>query len=91
MFVLVRCCAAGVGSGIVGTLFESLKVFKSVEICRSLYLDEPYCVGVDCLEAVCELRLIYLGCRSIVKFDSMSCFLDSDGSITFDSRSGVSI
>jgi hypothetical protein len=36
-------------------------VFKSVEICRSLYLVESYSVGVDCLEAVCELRLTYLG------------------------------
>jgi hypothetical protein len=27
---------------------ELLMVFKSVEICRSLYLVELYCISVDC-------------------------------------------
>ncbi|MCI62582.1 hypothetical protein A2U01_0083839, partial [Trifolium medium] len=52
-----------------------------------------YRIGVDCLEAVCELRLIWLGSLSTggsSTFDS-SHFLDSDGPITFDSRSGVSV
>jgi hypothetical protein len=46
------------------------------------------------MEAVCELRLIYLRLsfyRCPSTFDSRSCFLDSDGPITFDSRSGVSV
>ncbi|MCH91982.1 hypothetical protein A2U01_0012914, partial [Trifolium medium] len=49
---------------------------------------------VDCLEAVCELRLICLGSHSTVApstFDSRSCFLDSDGRVTSDSRSVVSV
>jgi hypothetical protein len=45
------------------TLFESLMVSKYVEICR-LYLVESYCVVVDCLEMVCDLRLIYLDSHS---------------------------
>ncbi|MCI36222.1 hypothetical protein A2U01_0057444, partial [Trifolium medium] len=60
----------------------------------SLYLVDLYSVGVDCLEADCELRLICLGFHSTVApsiFGSRSCFLDSDGPITIDSRSGVRI
>jgi hypothetical protein len=70
-------------------------VFKSVEICKSLYLVEPYCVGVDCLEAVCKLRLIYIPRFSFYRcpptFDTMSCFLDSYGPITFNLRSEASL
>ncbi|MCI14025.1 hypothetical protein A2U01_0035151, partial [Trifolium medium] len=60
----------------------------------SLYLLDLYRVGVDRLEAVCKLKLICLGSHSTgdpSTFDSRNCFLDSDGPITFDSRSGVSI
>ncbi|GAU47648.1 hypothetical protein TSUD_27720 [Trifolium subterraneum] len=67
-------------------------VSKSVEV--SLYLVDLYRVGVDCLEMVCELKPIYPGSHSTgapSTFDSRSCFLDSDGPITFDSRSGVSV
>ncbi|MCI61036.1 hypothetical protein A2U01_0082292, partial [Trifolium medium] len=59
-----------------------------------LYLVDLYRVGVDCLEAVCVLRLICLGSHSTgaqSTFDSRSCLLDSDEPITFDSRSGVSV
>jgi hypothetical protein len=70
-------------------------VSKSVEICMFFeYLVDLYRVGVDCLEVVCELRLICLGFHSTVvssTFDSRSCSLDSDGPINFDSRSGVSV
>ncbi|MCI45154.1 hypothetical protein A2U01_0066393, partial [Trifolium medium] len=60
----------------------------------SLYLVDLYRIDVDCLEAVCELRLICIDSHSTVApstFNSMSYFLDSAGPITFDSRSGVSI
>ncbi|PNX94043.1 hypothetical protein L195_g017209 [Trifolium pratense] len=60
----------------------------------SPYLIDLYHAGVYFLEAVCELRLICLDSHSssaASTFDSMSCFLDSDGPITFDSRSGVSV
>ncbi|MCH84631.1 hypothetical protein A2U01_0005463 [Trifolium medium] len=64
-------------------------------ICRFLvYLVDLYHVGVDCLEVVYELRLICLCSHSTVvpsTFGSRSCFSDSYGSITFDSRSGVSV
>jgi hypothetical protein len=70
-------------------------VSKSVEIYRFLvYLVDLYCVDVDCFEVVCELRLICLGSHSTVvssTFDSRGCILDSDGPITFDSRSRVSV
>ncbi|PNY03235.1 hypothetical protein L195_g026560 [Trifolium pratense] len=40
-------------------LFESLLVFKSVEICRFLvFLVDLFRYGVQCFEVVCELRLI---------------------------------
>ncbi|MCI49242.1 hypothetical protein A2U01_0070486, partial [Trifolium medium] len=54
-----------------------------VEICRFLvHLVDLYRVGVDCLEVICELRLVCLCSHSTVvpsTFDSRSCFLDSDG------------
>ncbi|MCI29989.1 hypothetical protein A2U01_0051198, partial [Trifolium medium] len=59
-----------------------------------VYLVDLYRVGVDCLEEVCKLRLICLCSHSTVvpsTFGSRSCFLDSDGPITFDSRWRVSI
>ncbi|MCI34402.1 hypothetical protein A2U01_0055621, partial [Trifolium medium] len=79
----------------VWILFEYLLVSKSIEICRFLvYLIDLYHVGVDCLEVVCELRLICQCSHSTVApstFGSRSCFSDSYGPITFDSRSGVSV
>jgi hypothetical protein len=70
-------------------------VFKSVEICRFLmYLVELYHISVDCLEVVCKPRLICLGSHYAVvssTFGSGTCFLDSDGPMTFDSRLGVSV
>ncbi|MCI38915.1 hypothetical protein A2U01_0060144, partial [Trifolium medium] len=56
----------------------------------SVYLIDLYRVGVDCLEADCELRLICLGSHSTVAsstFGTRSYFLDSNGPITFDSGS----
>ncbi|MCI14487.1 hypothetical protein A2U01_0035618, partial [Trifolium medium] len=75
-------------------IFESLMVSKSAEICRFLCIWLTFRVGVDCLEADCEPGLIYLGFQSTVApsiFGSRSCFLDSDGPITFNSRSGVRV
>jgi hypothetical protein len=69
-------------------------VFKFVKICRSLYLVDLYCDGIDYLEAVYALRLISLDSHStgaLSSLDSRNCHLDSDGPITFDLRSGVSV
>jgi hypothetical protein len=58
----------------------------------SLCLIELYCAGADCLEVVCKLKLICLGFRSTGSHQLLTqgaVFLDSDGPITFDSRSGV--
>jgi hypothetical protein len=70
-------------------------VSKSIEVYRFLvYLVDLYRVDFDCLEVVCELRLIFLGSHSTVvpsNFGSPGCFLDSDGPISFDSRSRISV
>jgi hypothetical protein len=55
-----------------------------------MYLVNLFHVGVACLEAVYMLRLICLGFHPIgapSTLDSRICLLDSDGPITFDSRS----
>jgi hypothetical protein len=76
------------------TLFESLMISKSVEICRSLYLIDLYHFGVDCFDAFYVLKVICLCSHSTdapSTFDSRSCLLDSDEPITFGSISGVSV
>jgi hypothetical protein len=57
-----------------------------------LYLVGLFRVDVDRLEVSCELELICLGLHSTVypsSFGLRSCFLDSDGPFTFDSRARV--
>jgi hypothetical protein len=76
----------------------SLWVSDGFQICWdlqvSLYLNEFYCIGVDCLKVVCKLRLnlprlSFYRCSST--FNPRSCPLDSNRPVTFDSRSGVSV
>jgi hypothetical protein len=73
-------------------VFDVFQIYWDLQVSLSLvYL---YRIIVDCLKAACELRLICLCFHSTVvpsAFDSMNCFLDSDGPITFDSRSEVSV
>jgi hypothetical protein len=76
-------------------LQDSFWVSVGVQICWDLqvfaYLVDLFCIGVDCLEVVCELRLICLGSRSTGDhhFWLKELFLDSDEPITFYSRSKV--
>ncbi|MCI20271.1 hypothetical protein A2U01_0041433, partial [Trifolium medium] len=82
--VVVRCCCGGVW------IWRCRCVVDEV----SLYLVDLYRVGVDCLEADCELRLICLSSHSTIvpsTSGSRSYFLDSDGPVTFDLRSRVSV
>jgi hypothetical protein len=78
-------------------LQDSSWVADGFQICWDLQVSVfgwPLSRRCDCLEAVYVLRLICLGSiptGAPSTFDSMSCHLDSDGLITFDSRSGVGV